>query len=157
MAGPNSLEYMKSYGFKTFGDIWDESYDKESDSNIRFKKITNIITKLTQLSEKEFNLVIEKTKNITKFNREHFYSESFKKTLLNELTTGIDSALEVQEENFHTMPGGTLFYYHNMYYKINNVVPPKSPAISLHRAVNYANKKSPKVANEIIKKYNHLL
>ena len=156
MSGSGGLEYMRSYGFKTFGDIWDESYDDERDSDIRFAKITSVITKLAKLSDNEYNLIIKKTKNITKFNREHFYSDTFKKILLNELTSGIDLALNVQEENFYTMPGGTLFHYYDMYYKINGIAP-KNPTLSLHSAISHARVKSEKVANAIVKKYSHLL
>lgn len=44
-----TLSYLKKHGFKTFDNFWDESYDDESDSQLRFLKccdITkNIITK----------------------------------------------------------------------------------------------------------------
>ena len=156
MSGPHGLKYLRSYGFKTFGDIWDESYDDEIDNDIRFSKITNVITKLSTISDDDYNTIIEKTKNITKFNRERFYSDAFKNILLDELKNGVDSALSIQEEKFHTMPGGTLFYYYDMYYKENGAVP-RNTILSLHNAIHYARMKSPKVADAIVKKYSHLL
>jgi hypothetical protein len=158
-AGPNSLQYMRDYGFKTFGNIWDESYDLEIDANARFSKAVSLIKQISSLSKKEYKTLIEKTNNIVKFNRDHFYSEKFEKLLLSELHTNLDNALSIQEENFYKIPGGTLFYYHDLYYKITGKVPNpndhKSPLLS--NALQYANEKSPAVAKEIVRKYSHLL
>jgi hypothetical protein len=38
-AGPGALEYIRSYGFKTFAPYIDESYDQETDSLKRLEKI----------------------------------------------------------------------------------------------------------------------
>jgi hypothetical protein len=43
VAGPNSLEYLKKLGFKTFDQWWDESYDQELDHTERMKKIFDLI------------------------------------------------------------------------------------------------------------------
>jgi len=39
-----SLRYLRSYGFKTFGDLWDESYDDEPDDSRRIKDCTHVET-----------------------------------------------------------------------------------------------------------------
>jgi hypothetical protein len=38
-----SLKYLRSYGFKTFGDLWDESYDDEPDDSKRIEKIAQYV------------------------------------------------------------------------------------------------------------------
>ena len=38
-----SLKYLRSYGFKTFGDLWDESYDDEPDDSKRIEKIAKVL------------------------------------------------------------------------------------------------------------------
>jgi hypothetical protein len=40
---PYSLKKLKEYGFKTFDKWWDESYDEETDLNLRLKKITKVL------------------------------------------------------------------------------------------------------------------
>lgn len=40
---PNTLEYIKQFGFKTFDKWWDESYDREQDHEKRMVKILNLI------------------------------------------------------------------------------------------------------------------
>jgi|APSaa5957512535_1039671.scaffolds.fasta_scaffold11241_3 hypothetical protein len=157
-AGPHSLEYIKSYGFKTFGDIWDEGYDVETDSELRYKKILSIITRISEMSKKDYNSMLKKTKDIVLYNRAHFYSSAFCDKLMNELLTGMNTAIQIQEESFYTVPGGSLFYYYDMY---RNAIEPtvfnKSIVPILADAYQTANKKSRSVGDAIVKKYRHLL
>lgn len=46
-AAPHTLHTLHSYGFKTYSDLWDESYDSIQDNDQRFNCITNLINKLT--------------------------------------------------------------------------------------------------------------
>jgi hypothetical protein len=46
-----SLRYLRSYGFKTFGDLWDESYDDEPDDSKRIEKIAHTLKLLDDLGE----------------------------------------------------------------------------------------------------------
>jgi hypothetical protein len=46
-----SLKYLRSYGFKTFGDLWDESYDDEPDDSKRIEKIAQVLKLLDGLEE----------------------------------------------------------------------------------------------------------
>ena len=43
VAPPKTLEYLKSMGFKTFGEFWDEGYDDELDHGERLAKIFTLI------------------------------------------------------------------------------------------------------------------
>lgn len=47
---PGSLELMRKDGFKTFGDFWDESYDKEWDHTKRLEKIFDLILEINSWS-----------------------------------------------------------------------------------------------------------
>lgn len=44
---PYSLKKLKELGFKTFDKWWDESYDEETDLNIRLEKITKILEEIS--------------------------------------------------------------------------------------------------------------
>jgi hypothetical protein len=156
-ASPNSLKYIQDYGFKTFSNIWDESYDSEPNAKIRFEKATKLIRKIARLKDKDYKILLKKTTNIINFNRKHFYSKKFENRLLDELHSNLNNALEIQEENFYKIPGGTLFHYHDLYYKITGKKLKNYPFLSTNNALQYVNEKSPTVAKEIIKKYNHLL
>jgi hypothetical protein len=50
VAPPKTVEYIKSLGFKTFGDFWDESYDDEYDHSERLAKIFKLIDGLNECS-----------------------------------------------------------------------------------------------------------
>jgi hypothetical protein len=153
--GARSLEYLRSYGFKTFGDLWDESYDYEEDADIRFKKITDLISNLNNLNPTDYKKLIQQTNKIAKFNREHFYSDKFYKTLKNELHKNLKEALQLREEQFYTNPGGTLFYFDNLYLNEFGVKPRRG--VDHKKALEYAYSKSKSVGDAIVKKYSHLL
>jgi hypothetical protein len=157
-AGPNSLQYMRNYGFKTFNDVWDESYDTELNNELRFIKITKLIKRINALDSDEYTRLINKTTEIVKYNRSHFYSNKFKHQLLNELHNNIDTALDIRNEQFYTMPGGTLFYYPDLYFKKYAKLPISNTFyVSTARALSYVYTKSKAVGDEIVKKYSHLL
>jgi len=46
VAPPNTLQYVKSFGYKTFNEYWDESYDTELDHGKRMAKILLIIKEI---------------------------------------------------------------------------------------------------------------
>jgi hypothetical protein len=52
---PHSLAALRQLGYKTFGDIIDESYDKETNDNKRLKLIANEVERLCNLSASELD------------------------------------------------------------------------------------------------------
>jgi hypothetical protein len=85
LVGPKgSLEYLRSYGFKTFNEFWDESYDTLDND----KRINAIIELLKELDNLSTNEKIELQKNISKVvehNFNWFYSKEFENLLWCEL------------------------------------------------------------------------
>jgi hypothetical protein len=53
VAPPFSLEYLRKFGFRTFGKWWDESYDLEKDHHKRIIKIFDIIDYINSKSIEE--------------------------------------------------------------------------------------------------------
>jgi hypothetical protein len=86
-----SLKYLRSYGFKTFSKLWDESYDNEIDDTIRIKKIANLITNLDLLSVEEKQDLFNRAIPIVEHNYNHFYNGGFKDVLWKELTEMLES------------------------------------------------------------------
>jgi hypothetical protein len=58
VAPPHTLEYLKSFGFKTFDKWWDESYDQEEDHQERLVKIFKVIEQLQYLSVNQLNSIL---------------------------------------------------------------------------------------------------
>lgn len=85
-----SLKYLRSYGFKTFGCCWDESYDDEPDDQLRYKKIADVLKSLDSLDEAGLNSVFQQLIEIVEFNRNHFYNGGFGQVLWSELADMLD-------------------------------------------------------------------
>ena len=63
------LKRLKGYGFKTFSDFWDESYDEIENPRKRYKKVRELILSLNEMSIEDMNKLYQKTKEICIFNR----------------------------------------------------------------------------------------
>lgn len=50
LGGPGHLAYLKSKGYKTFDQYWNEDYDQEPNLHLRIKKIVEILTQLNTLT-----------------------------------------------------------------------------------------------------------
>jgi hypothetical protein len=68
VSSPNFLKDLRQLGFKTFHPYIDESYDQEYNINDRFAAITKEITRLNNLSEQEFNELLNKLQPIADHN-----------------------------------------------------------------------------------------
>ena len=56
----HNLEYLRSYGFRTFGEYWDESYDSIEDPVLRIRAITQVIKTISSLSlEQQKNMLLD--------------------------------------------------------------------------------------------------
>jgi hypothetical protein len=88
-----SLEYLRSYGFRTFEDIWDESYDSAEDS-VRIERIASLLRSLDELSVEAKQDLFEQAQEVVEHNWNHFYNGGFEKVLwteLQEMLNGIDT------------------------------------------------------------------
>lgn len=87
----HSLKYLRNYGFQTFGNFWDESYDNEDDDHMRLKKIAKLVKDLNSLTTLEKQKLYEKTMPVVEHNYQHFYQGNFEKLLWQELCTLLEN------------------------------------------------------------------
>jgi len=85
VAPAHSLEYLRSYGFQTFGNIIDESYDEEENDIIRVQKVGKLLQDIDNLSRKEKQSMWKHCAKISEYNYNHFYGGSFEIILWEEL------------------------------------------------------------------------
>jgi len=97
-AGPGSLDYIKSYGFRTFSPYIDESYDQETDSLKRLEKIITSMKKIQDLQGKDLDDFNHNTKIIALYNKQHFFSDKFFSQIKNELKTNLEAAMPQMNE-----------------------------------------------------------
>jgi len=74
LSTPGALKYLKSYGFKTFNNVIDESYDEEYDPNTRILKVVEQLKKICSLTEKEKKEMYEEILPTLDHNFNHFYN-----------------------------------------------------------------------------------
>jgi hypothetical protein len=80
MGAPNQLAKLREhFGFKTFGQWWDESYDQIDDMHLRAKSIVDILVSLNSKSEQELIEIREEMKPVLKHNQNLYNSIVSKK------------------------------------------------------------------------------
>jgi len=84
-----SLEYLRSYGFKSFGEFWDESYD-DCDDDSRIHRVAELITDLNNLSQRELHHLQRHLISTVEHNFNWFYSKEFENLLWKELSYVLD-------------------------------------------------------------------
>jgi len=88
-----SLEYLRSYGFRTFEGIWDESYDLEQD-DVRIARIASLLRSLDELPPEGKQDLFDAAQEVIEHNWNHFYNGGFEAVLwteLQEMLNGIDT------------------------------------------------------------------
>ena len=86
VATAGSLEYMRSYGFQTFHDVWDESYDEETDDFHPLERVTDLLASIDACSPREREQIWRHTRPAVEHNWNHFYRGGFESVLWPELT-----------------------------------------------------------------------
>lgn len=92
--GPGVLEYLRSYGFKTFEPIINEQYDTVLDSNERMQCIVNEIARLRDLNNDSIQQLLE----IAEHNKQVFWSKKFRNQIVAEL---VDNVAEARNKFTH--------------------------------------------------------
>ena len=84
LAAPGNLAYLKSYGFKTFDSVVDESYDNILDNDLRTEAVVRQLHWYCNLTPDEKTDIIRQLEPIIDYNFHHFYGE-FKHIITREL------------------------------------------------------------------------
>jgi len=153
---PNSLKYLKDYGFKTFDYIWNEHYDQEMNPKKRMDMIISLIDQIAKLSDEDFRNLILETEKIVKHNHKHFFSEEFEKIMLDEMHENFKKAFINRNKKFVTMPGGTWFMYLSKLQKQNLDITDFNRR-RINEVINYLEKDAPLQAHHIKTIYKDLL
>jgi len=90
-ATAGSLAYLRDYGFKTFGDFWDESYDLEINDFVRAEKVAAVLKQLDNLPAHEKQQLFQACWPVIEHNWNWFYRGGLESVLWTELTSMLDS------------------------------------------------------------------
>jgi len=86
LAAPGNLEYLRSYGFKTFEGIIDESYDSIKDNDARIDAVVAQLKWYCELDDSDKFEIQRLIHPIVEYNFNHFYT-NFRKIITDELIT----------------------------------------------------------------------
>lgn len=112
---PGSLQYLREYGFQTFSDIIDESYDTEPDPVARLNLIIAAMKIIVSWTPEQQSINQQKIKEITEHNKKHFFSNIFFELIIGELQHNLKSALSELED---TNTGKTFIKSRIAYYAL---------------------------------------
>lgn len=90
---PGSLQYLKRYGFMTFGDFIDESYDQILDPAQRLLAIVKEMQRIANLTASEKTQLWDNLHRVAKYNRDLFFSDSWHDSVVKEFVDNLNSAL----------------------------------------------------------------
>jgi hypothetical protein len=79
-----NLAYLRSQGFETYPELWDESYDDEPDDSRCIEKIAQVLKLIDGLEEHRQD-IFESAHEIVEHNWNHFYGGGFEAVLWQEL------------------------------------------------------------------------
>jgi hypothetical protein len=86
VAPAGSLDYLRHYGFSSFGTVWDESYDQETNDLRRLEMVTDLLRDLEQQSDREKRQIWRCAMQVAQHNWNHFYYGGFERVLWQEIT-----------------------------------------------------------------------
>lgn len=107
---PGSLQYLRQYGFRTFGEYIDESYDSIVDPVERLEAIVNCMNSIARLDQSSRKKLLENLKFICDYNKKLFFSKTFLDKVIAELRHNLNNALIKCQtfEPYHFLPGSFL-------------------------------------------------
>ena len=73
----HNLEYLRSYGFKTFGAFWDETYDTIEDPILRMQAVTKILNDLAKMTPEQQLAMLQDMEPILDHNYNLFNDTQF--------------------------------------------------------------------------------
>jgi len=95
LGSPYTLKHMRSIGFKTFGDFWDESYDEEENNDTRFEKVFNLLMKFDKMPIEELHKLYIDMIPTLKYN----YDLIVGRGSMKQLTENLGKSISVENEN----------------------------------------------------------
>jgi hypothetical protein len=85
LGAPGTLSLLKLYGFKTFNDWWDESYDDEHSVDLRLTKVYNIVKEICNLSVNSLQSLCKEMSPTLEYNFNHY--DTFRQQQLQQFET----------------------------------------------------------------------
>jgi hypothetical protein len=93
VATAGSLEYLRSYGFETFGDLIDESYDLETDPVARLNTVIREMRRIAALIPADKIILWNQLHKIAERNKQRFFSAEWQASIIQEYVDNMNQAM----------------------------------------------------------------
>jgi hypothetical protein len=98
VAAPGNLKYLRSYGFKTFGNWIDESYDDLQDPDQRLNAIADEISRFARMHVDDLRNIHKDMLPVLEYNKQHFFGK-FREIIVTELLDNFDQCIRIWNNN----------------------------------------------------------
>jgi hypothetical protein len=92
-ATPGSLQYLRSYGFETFGEYINEDYDLITDPRQRLDALVKEMSRISQLPAEQKRTLWQQLNHIAKRNQQRFFSFEWQSSIEQEFYQNLDEAM----------------------------------------------------------------
>ena len=93
VATAGSLEYLRSYGFETFGKFIDESYDLETDPVARLNAVIQEMSRISSLNNSDKIVLWDQLHRIAARNKQRFFSAEWQTSIVQEYVDNMNQAM----------------------------------------------------------------
>jgi hypothetical protein len=99
VATAGSLKYLRSYGFETFSDLIDESYDLETDPVARLAAVIREMSRIAAMSLADKIVLWNQLHRIAEKNKQRFFSAEWQASVVQEYVDNMHQALATMNQN----------------------------------------------------------
>jgi hypothetical protein len=98
-ATPGSLQYLKNYGFETFGEYINEDYDLIANPRDRLQAIVSEMTRIAELPNEQKRKLWQQLHVISNRNQQRFFSIVWQDSIEQEFYCNLDYAITMMKQN----------------------------------------------------------
>lgn len=91
---PGSLEYLREYGFETFGNYINEDYDNIQDPVERLQAVITVMKSIADLDQEQKQRLFQNLHAVARRNQQRFFSKDFFNTVIDEFRENLDHAVD---------------------------------------------------------------
>jgi hypothetical protein len=96
---PGSLEYLRSYGFETFGNLINESYDCITDPVSRLQSIVKEMKRISNLPHNQKLQLWQSLYEIADRNKQLFFSDAWQQKIFDEFVSNFNQGISIIEQH----------------------------------------------------------
>ena len=98
---PGCLQYLRDYGFETFNEYIDESYDDIQDPLDRLERVVKLMKDISNLSKNKKNTLYQQLHQVAQRNKKWYWSDNFARKIIDEFRGNYQKSYDVCKASQH--------------------------------------------------------